>query len=77
MPLGNDPIHVKCRIMRNVMASSTEAELGGLFENCQKLTSMRNALVEMGHSQPQKPVETENAASNRIVNGPANNYTEQ
>ena len=27
-----------------------EAELEGLFENCQKVTSMQTALSEMGHS---------------------------
>ena len=36
MPPENRPVHVECSIMRNVMASATEAELGGLFENCQK-----------------------------------------
>ena len=34
------------------MASATEAELGCLFENCQKATSMRTALADMGHPQP-------------------------
>ena len=32
----NGPVHVECSIMRNLMASATEAELGGLFENFQK-----------------------------------------
>ena len=31
MPLDNGPVHVECIIMRNIMASATEAELGGLF----------------------------------------------
>ena len=35
MPPDNVPVHVECSIVRNVMASATEAELGGLFENCQ------------------------------------------
>ena len=55
--------------MKNVMASSTEAELGGLFENDQKATSMRMALSEMGHQQPPILVATDNIASNIIVNG--------
>ena len=41
------------------MASDTEAELGGLFENYQKETSKRTALAEMGHQQPPT---TENTA---------------
>ena len=48
------------------MASATEAELGGLFENCQKATSMRTALSEMGHQQPPTPVETDNTAETAL-----------
>ena len=54
--------------MRNVMASATEVELGGLFENCQKATSVRTALAEMGHQQPPTPLATYNTAANSIVN---------
>ena len=31
------------------MESATEAELGGLFENCHKSTSIITALAEIGH----------------------------
>ena len=53
------------------MASATEAELGGLFENCQKETSMRAALADMVHLQTPKPVATDNIVAKRIVNGTA------
>ena len=60
------------------MASSTEAELGGLFENCQKATYTRTYLAEMGHQQPPTPVDTDNTAANSIVNGTAKQkYLEQ
>ena len=36
MPPENGPVNVECGIISNVMASATEAELVGLFENCQK-----------------------------------------
>ena len=71
IPPENGPVHVECNIMRNVMASATEEELGALFENCQKATSTSTALAEMGHQQPPTPVETENTAANSIVNGTA------
>ena len=78
MPPDNGPVHVECSIMRNVMASDTEAELGGLFENCQKATSTRTALADMGHQQPTPPAATENTAANSIVNGTAKKkYLEQ
>ena len=54
--------------MRNVMASSPEAELGWLFENCHSATSMRTALAEMVYLQPSTLVATENIAANSIVN---------
>ena len=53
------------------MASATEAELVGLFENCQKETSMRAALADMVHLQTPKPVATDNIVAKRIVNGTA------
>ena len=68
---GNGPVHVECSIMRNVMASASEGQLGGLFEKCQKSKSMRTALPEMGCSQPPTPVETDNTASTSIINGTA------
>ena len=68
MPPDNGPMHVECSIMINVMASATESELGGLFENCHKATSTRTALAEMGHQQPTTPVAKDNIAENSIVN---------
>ena len=59
------------------MASSKGTELRGLFENFQKATFMRTALAEMGHQQPPTPVETDNTASNSIVNGRAKKNIEQ
>ena len=65
MPPDNGPMHVESSITIYVMASATEAELGGLFENCQKATSTRTALTNTGHQQPP----TENTSASRIVNG--------
>ena len=45
IPPENGPVHVECNIMRNVMASATEEELGALFENCHKATSIRTDLA--------------------------------
>ena len=71
MPLENGPVHVECSTMRNFMASSTEAELGGLFENFQKENSMRTALAEIGHQQTPTPVTNDNTSANSIVKGTA------
>ena len=71
MPLENGPMHVECSIIRNLMESDTEAELGGLFENFHKEKSTRTALAEMVHQQPPTLVATENTATNSVVNGTA------
>ena len=55
--------------MRKVMASATEAELGGLFENFQKAKSMRTELADMDHQKPPTMVATYNTAGNSIFNG--------
>ena len=51
------------------MASTTEAELGGLFEKLQTAKSIQTAQSEMCHPQPPMPVTTYNTAVNIIVNG--------
>ena len=67
----NGPVHVECRIMRNIMASASEVELGGLFENYQKATSTSTALEEVGHQEPPTPAGRDNIVANSIVNGTA------
>ena len=51
------------------MASATEAEVGGLFENRDKATSMRTDLADMGQQQTPTLVASYNTAANSIVNG--------
>ena len=70
-PPENGPVHVECIIMRNFMESDDEAELGGLFENDQKATSIWTAIEEMVHPQQPTSVATDNIAKNSIVNGTA------
>ena len=78
MPPENGPVHVECSIIINVTTSVTVSELGILFENFQKETSMRMALAEMGHQQPPTPVAMDNKAAKIIVNGTAKKkYLEQ
>ena len=32
----NGPVHIECKTLKHVVASAAEAEIGGLFHNCQK-----------------------------------------
>ena len=68
VPLMNRIIHVVCKILRNVMASSTEADLGLLFVNSQYTAPSRTTLVEMNHPQLPNPIKMDNSTSVGISN---------
>ena len=57
--------HGMCTLCHNRIASATEVELGGLFENFQESTYTRTALVEMVHQQPPTTVAKENTAAKK------------
>ena len=60
------------------MAPATESELRGLFDNYQKVKSMRMDLPEMGHPKLPAPLATGNTAPNSINYGTAKKeYPEQ
>jgi hypothetical protein len=44
--------HVSTTILRFVVASAAEAELGALYHNCQTGIIFRLTLADMGHPQP-------------------------
>jgi hypothetical protein len=67
LPL-NGAIHITSSIMRNVLASATEAEVGALFNNCQDACMLHTTLDKMGHPQPATPVQTDNGCAKGIVN---------
>jgi hypothetical protein len=67
-PPINGAIHITSSIMRNVLASATEAKVGALFYNCQEACMLRTTLDEMGHPQPATPVQTDNACAEGIIN---------
>jgi hypothetical protein len=67
-PPLNGAFHVVSNIMRNVLASATEAEVGALFHNAQDGAMFRTTLEEMGYPQPPTPIKTDNAAAEGIIN---------
>ena len=66
--LFNGPVLVLAKVIKNVMSSATEAELGALFMNAQEAVGLRNCLEAMGHPQPATPLKTDNSTANGIVN---------
>ncbi|KAI2498397.1 Reverse transcriptase (RNA-dependent DNA polymerase) [Fragilaria crotonensis] len=63
----NGAVHVLCQIMREVLSSAAEAELGALFHNGKEACPLRIALDEMGHPQPATPMATDNSTASGIA----------
>jgi hypothetical protein len=69
MPKNGEPIklnsafYVNTTILRFVVASAAEAELGALFHNCQDGIIFRQTLADLGHPQPKMPVHCDNATA--------------
>jgi hypothetical protein len=64
----NGAFHVLCSILRCVVASAAEAELGALFMNCQEGMIFKATLEDLGHPQPPIPVHCNNATAVGIAN---------
>jgi hypothetical protein len=64
----NGAILVFCGILKFVVASAAEAELGALFLNCKEGKIQRLILEELGHPQPPTPIHCDNATATGIAN---------
>ena len=64
----NGPITVIAKVIKNVMSSAAEAEVGALFLNAQEAIPFRQCLSDLGHKQKATPINTDNATAQGIVN---------
>ena len=64
----NGAFHTLCSILRFVVASAAEAEIGAIFLNCQEGVIFKTTLEDLGHSQPKIPVHCDNATAVGITN---------
>jgi hypothetical protein len=64
----NGAFYTNSVILKFVVASAAEAELGALFHNCQDGIIFRQTLTDMGHPQPKTPVHCNNATAVGIGN---------
>lgn len=67
-PSNNGAILTIAQIIKAVMASAAEAELGALFINAKEAAYIRNILHEMGHPQPPTPIQTDNTTAEGVLN---------
>jgi hypothetical protein len=55
-------------VIKNVVASAAESEVGACFHNAQSGASLRFTLTELGHTQPPTPLGTDKSTAYGIVN---------
>jgi hypothetical protein len=67
IPINNGAVLNISQIIRTVMSSTVEAELGALFINAKTTVSMRQMLIELGHPQPRTPMQIDNATAHALL----------
>jgi hypothetical protein len=67
-PPINGNVHVPSTILKVVVSSAAEAELGALFYNGKEAAWLRTTLIDMGHPQPPTPIQTDNSCAAGIAN---------
>jgi hypothetical protein len=69
IPTNNGAVLNIAHIIKHVMSSATEAELGALYIMAKEAVYIRIILEEMGHKQPPTPMQTDNAMAEAVING--------
>jgi hypothetical protein len=55
-------------VIKNVVASAAESEVGACFQNAQTAAPFRVTLLELGHKQPATPLLTDNSTAYGTLN---------
>jgi len=66
-PTNNGAVLNVFHIIKAVMSSAAEAELGVLFINTKVAMPVRTKLTEMGHPQPPTPIQTNNSTAHGVL----------
>jgi len=66
-PHNNGAVLNIAQLIKAVMSSAAEAELGALYINAREAVPMRQLFTEMGHIQPRTPIQTDNSTVCRVV----------
>ena len=69
IPPNNGAVLNIAHIIKHVMSSATEAELGALYIMAREAVYIQIILEEMGHKQPPTPLQTDNSMADGVVNG--------
>ena len=66
-PANNGAVLTIAQIIKVVMSSAAEAELGALYINSRETVPQRHLLEEMGHPQPPTPIQVDNTTALGVV----------
>ena len=66
-PANNGAVLNIAQLIKAVMSSAAEAELGALYINACEAVPQRQLLEEMGHPQPPTPMQTDNSTALGVV----------
>ena len=61
--MDNGVVLNNAQIIKNVMLSAAESEIGVLFINSRQAIPARTTVEEMGHPQPPTPIQTDNTTA--------------
>jgi hypothetical protein len=67
--LTNGAILIISKVLKHVMSSASEAEIGAVFINAKEGPVLRTTLEELGHPQPPTPMENDNTTATGYSNG--------
>jgi hypothetical protein len=67
--LTNGSILIISKVLKNVMSSAAEEEIGAVFINAKEGAVFRTTLEELGHKHPPTPMETDNTTATGYSNG--------
>jgi hypothetical protein len=67
--LTNGAILITSQVLKHVMPSAADAEIGALFINAKEGAVLRATLEELGHKQPPTTMESDNTTATGYSNG--------
>ena len=66
-PKLNGAILVVYKALKNIVSSSAECEIAGLFYNAQMAIPIRYMLEKLNHTQPPRPLKTDNSTTDGFI----------
>ena len=66
--LFNGPIFILAKVIKAVMSSAVESEVGGLYLNAREAICLTYTIEELRHIQDPVPIKTDNFTANGIIN---------